>query len=73
MNKKIIKIFLSAFVLLIGIYIFTTFEKITVKAETPLITTEEQFNTAYENAREGDTLLVGDITFTPMLKGFVKI
>ncbi len=73
MRKNIVKIFLSALVFATGIYIFLAFGSITAKAETPLITTVEELTTALANAKDGDTVLVGNITFQPMPKGMINL
>lgn len=42
-------------------------------AETPLITTVSELTAAMSAAEDGDTLLVGDITFKPMPMGMITV
>lgn len=42
-------------------------------AETPLVTSVDELTAALLNAKDGDTILVGDITFNPMPKGMILV
>ncbi len=42
-------------------------------AEAPLVTSVDELTTALLNAKDGDTILVGDITFGPMPAGMILV
>ena len=42
-------------------------------AESPLITSVDELTSALANAKDGDTIFVGDITFNPMPMGMIAV
>ena len=64
--KKIEILFLLVSILLIA-------APTALAAESPLITSVNELTSALMNAKPGDTILVGDITFQPMPMGMIIV
>lgn len=72
-KKQFGKIVKSA-VMLAGCLSLLVFGSLEARAdEAGLITTTEELKEAIMNAQDGDTILVGDITFTPMPMGMMQV
>ena len=68
-NKLLMKSLTLIFILSL-LFVGTT---TALAAGSPLITSVDELTTALMNAKDGDTILVGDITFKPMPMGMIVV
>ena len=67
--KKVMKPLALLFVLSVLLITAPT----VLAAESPLVTSVDELTSALANAKDGDTILVGDITFKPMPMGMIVV
>ena len=73
MQRILYKSFLKPLALLFVLSILLAGMPTALAAESSLITTVDELTSALTNAKPGDTILVGDITFQPMPMGMIAI
>lgn len=73
MRRNIYQLFKKIEILFLLISILLVTAPAALAAESPLITSVDELTSALVNAKPGDTILVGDITFQPMPMGMIAV
>ena len=71
--KRLYKKFMKPLAFLFVLSILLIGMPIVFAAEPPLVTSVDELTTVLMNAKDGDTILVGDITFQPMPMGMIVV
>lgn len=73
MKRPLYKMFMKPLALIFILSILLIGTPTVLAAEAPLVTSVDELTTALMNAKDGDTILVGDITFKPMPMGMIVV
>ena len=73
MKRHLYKLLIKPLTLIFILSIVFVGAPTALAAESPVITSVDELTTALMNAKDGDTILVGDITFQPMPMGMIIV
>ncbi len=73
MKKRLYNKAIQIFVLVLGFSLILMNIPAFAVSDVPMATTVKEFTDALVNAKDGDTVLVGDITFKPMPMGMISV